>query len=168
VRLYLPHHQSSRDTRRAKPERAEPGPANQTESGSEDSGTPDVGADRTVLLIEDEIPVRALAAEALRDLGYRVMEAVDGPEALRLLGEDGAQIDLLVSDVGLPHGLNGRQVAEIARERRPNLPVLFVTGYAGSVLQDQLAPGMEVIDKPFALGVLTAKIAAMLEPKSPS
>jgi CheY-like chemotaxis protein len=91
-----------------------------------------------------------------------VLEAADGPAALRLLGV-GSRVDLLVTDVGLPGGLNGRQVADAARERRPGLPVLFITGYAGSILKDQLAPGMEVIGKPFALDILVTKVRAMLE-----
>lgn len=68
-----------------------------------------------------------------------------------------------MTDVGLPGGLNGRQVADAARERRPGLPVLFITGYAGSALEGLLAPGMEVIGKPFALDALAARVRAMLE-----
>jgi len=116
-----------------------------------------------VLLVEDEEGVRAMAAEYLRDLGYTVLEAGDGPAALRLL-RLGSRVDLLVTDVGLPGGMNGRQIADAARERRPGLLVLFITGYAGIVLDGQLAPGMEVIGKPFALDVLVAKMRAMLEP----
>jgi len=74
-----------------------------------------------------------------------------------------ARVDMLVTDVGLPGGMNGRQVADAAREGRPGLPALFITGYAGRALEGQLAPGMEVIGKPFALDALTAKVRAMLE-----
>jgi CheY-like chemotaxis protein len=115
-----------------------------------------------VLLVEDEADVRATAAELLRELGYRVLEAKDGPTALVLLAGS-AHTDLLVTDVGLPNGLNGRQVADAARERWLDLPVLFITGYAGSVLKDELAPDMEVIRKPFTLDVLAARIGAMLK-----
>ena len=120
-------------------------------------------AGETILLVEDEAEMRAMAAEQLRELGYRVWEAADGPEALRVLyGSRSAQVDALVTDVGLPNGLNGRQLAEMARERCPGLPVLFITGYAGDVLEEQLAPGMAVIGKPFALNVLAAKLRAMV------
>ena len=86
-----------------------------------------------------------------------VLEARDGTEALRLLAS--ARPDLLVTDVGLPHGMNGRQVAEAARERVPGLPVLFITGYAGA----SLPPGVEVIGKPFELDTLARRIQALLE-----
>ncbi len=115
-----------------------------------------------MLLVEDEAQVRELAAERLRELGYRVLEAADGPAALRQL-HLASRVDLLVTDVGLPGGLNGRQVAEAIRERRPGLPVLFITGYAGDILEGQLAPGMTVIGKPFTLDVLAVRVRAMLE-----
>jgi CheY-like chemotaxis protein len=114
------------------------------------------------LLVEDEVAVRVITSEWLRDLGYHMLEAEDGPTALGMLNSTN-HLDLLVTDVGLPNGLNGRQVADAARERRPGLPVLFITGYAGSVLENQLEPGMQVIRKPFALDELAARIAAMLE-----
>jgi CheY-like chemotaxis protein len=119
-------------------------------------------ANETLVLVEDEAGVRAIAVEFLVELGYRVLEAEDGSTALALLAGAG-QVDLLVTDVGLPNGLNGRQVAEAAREERPDLPILFITGYVGSDLADDLAPGMEVIGKPFTLDVFAARIAAMLE-----
>ena len=115
-----------------------------------------------VLVVEDEGNVRALVAEALREQGHKVLEAVDGPSGLRM-ALSGDRVDLLVTDVGLP-GLNGRQLADAARERTPGLPVLFITGYAGHALEGQLDPGMQVIGKPFALTALMAKIRAMLEP----
>ena len=111
-----------------------------------------------MLLVEDEPEVRAVAAEHLRDLGYEVIEAEDGSAALRLL-RAAPRLDVLVTDVGLPAGLNGRQVADAAREVRPDLPVLFITGYAGDALEDRLAPGMEVIGKPFTLDALAARVA---------
>ena len=120
------------------------------------------GAGETVLLVEDEDGVRAVVAEHLREFGYTVLDVSDGAAALRLL-RLGARTDVLVTDVGLPGGLNGRQVADAARERRPGLPVLFITGYADGALDHQLAPGMEVIGKPFALDALAARVRAMLE-----
>ncbi len=106
--------------------------------------------------------MRAVAAERLRELGYRVLEAKDGPAALRVL-RSGTHVDVLVTDVGLPNGLNGRQVAEKARECRPDLPVLLITGYAGSALDNQLAPEMVVIAKPFALDALAEEIRTVLQ-----
>ncbi|MFL5254823.1 MAG: response regulator, partial [Rhodopila sp.] len=86
-----------------------------------------------------------------------VLEAADGPAALRHL-DGGARLDMLVTDVGLPNGLNGRQVAEAVRERCPGIPVLFITGYAGM----ELPPGSEVMDKPFNLDTLARRVQAAL------
>ncbi len=149
VRLYLPRHADA-DEPETKAAGSGQGAASQS------------GAGEAVLLVEDETNVRMVAAEALRDFGYRVLEAADGPAALHVL-HSAVRVDLMVTDVGLPGGLNGRQVADAARERRPVLPVLFITGYAGPALEGQLAPGMEVIGKPFALDVLAARVRAMLE-----
>jgi CheY-like chemotaxis protein len=110
------------------------------------------GLRRTILLVDDEDAVRRPAADRLRELGHAVREARDGPEALRILAS--ARPDLLVIDVGLPHGMNGRQLAEAARERMPGLPVLFITGYAGT----SLPPGAAVIGKPFELDTLARRI----------
>jgi CheY-like chemotaxis protein len=123
----------------------------------------------TVLLVEDEAAVRGFAAEALRDLGYRVLEAGDGPAGLaalrKALGETlGKGVDLLVTDVGLPNGLNGRQLADAARALVPDLPVLLITGYAGDAIsgQGRLAPGMEVLRKPFDLDTLATRVQAII------
>ena len=120
-----------------------------------------VGSRGTVLLVDDEDAARGPAADRLRELGHAVLEARDGPEALRVLAA--ARPDLLVTDVGLPHGLNGRQLAEAARERMPGLPVLFITGYAGT----SLPPGVEVIGKPFELDALARRVQALLEAGRP-
>lgn len=113
----------------------------------------------TVLVIDDEALVRMLIVDALEDLGYRTLEAGDGPEGLKVLRSD-ERIDLLITDVGLPNGMNGRQVADAARELRPGLKVLFVTGYAEtSVLSHgTLDPGMEVVTKPFDINALAKRI----------
>ena len=147
VRLHLPRHQ---DPRRSGDE-----PARRSEPKAASAGD-------TVLLVEDEGEVRVIAAEYLRDLGYTVLEVANGSEALRLL-RSGTRVDVLVTDVGLPGELNGRQVADAARECRPGLPVLFITGYADGALDSQLAPGMQVIGKPFALDALASRVKAMLE-----
>jgi CheY-like chemotaxis protein len=119
----------------------------------------------TVLVVEDETDVREMIAKALRDLGCSVLEAEDGPAGLRIV-QSHEPVDLLVTDVGLP-GLNGRQLADAARERRPGLPVMLITGYAGKALDDAaLAPGMEVLRKPFALDALTARVCTLLRTRS--
>jgi len=87
--------------------------------------------------------------------------AVERASALTFLAAP-VRIDLLVTDLGLPNGSNGRLVADAARERRPDLPVLFITGYAGSALERQLAPGMQVIGKPFMLETLAAQVGALI------
>jgi CheY-like chemotaxis protein len=119
-------------------------------------------AGETVLVIEDEESVRELVIEVLNDLGYRALEASDGPAGLRILQSD-ERIDLLVSDIGLP-GMNGRQVADAAREHRPDLKVLFITGYAenAAMANGFLAPGMEMVTKPFAVDALAARIRDMI------
>ena len=105
----------------------------------------------TVLVVDDEPTVRMLVTEVLEDLGYIAIEAADGPAGLQPLQSD-ARIDLLVTDVGLPGGMNGRQMADTARAIRPDLKVLFTTGYAESAVlgHGHLDPGMRVLVKPFA------------------
>jgi DNA-binding response OmpR family regulator len=98
----------------------------------------------------------------LGEQGYQTLEAVDGPTGLQVL-RSARRIDLLVTDVGLP-GINGRQLADQAREMRPTLKVLFITGYAESVAiaDGFLQPGMEMITKPFDLGNLSRRVRAMV------
>jgi len=119
-------------------------------------------AGETVLVVEDEPVVRSVVVEMLQDEGYRVLEAVDGPSGLAALRNEPV-IDLLVTDVGLP-GMNGRQLADQARETRPDLKILFITGYAESVAMAEgfLLPGMEMITKPFDLDVLSRRIRTMV------
>ncbi len=125
---------------------------------------PDAGRGETVLVIDDEPIVRMLILEVLEEAGYACLEADDGPAGLAIL-EAQPHIDLLITDVGLPGGMNGRQVADAARTANPDLKVLFVTGYAenAAVREGRLEPGMEVITKPFALAALAAKVREMIE-----
>ncbi|GEO14808.1 PAS domain-containing protein [Microvirga aerophila] len=120
-------------------------------------------AGETVLVVEDEPVVRGLILEVLGDLGYRALEADDGPSGLSVL-ESKQRIDLLVTDVGLP-GLNGRQLADHARLLRPNLRVLFITGYAekAAISSGFLEAGMEMITKPFAVDDLASRIRHIIE-----
>jgi CheY-like chemotaxis protein len=114
-----------------------------------------------LLLVEDELIVREIAAAYLTKRGYEVKEAEDAPAALALFKESPA-FDLLITDVGLPNGMNGRQLADVIRESAPALPVLFITGYAGAAGLDELDAGMQLLAKPFTLPVLTAQVEAIL------
>ena len=119
----------------------------------------------TVLVVEDEAAISTLIAETLGDIGVRVLGATDGSTALRHLFGTGA-IDMLVTDVGLPGPLNGRQLADAARARRPGLPILFITGYAHHAalgIDAALEPGMELMVKPFALDALAEKVRRVME-----
>jgi PAS domain S-box-containing protein len=110
----------------------------------------------TLLLVEDEQDVRELTAEFLRERGYRVLEAESGPAALRLM-QAGVRIDLLISDLGLPGGMTGRQLVDVARQRYPGVPAILITGIAGAVP----AEGEDIIGKPFA----AASLAEMVDSK---
>jgi CheY-like chemotaxis protein len=148
VRIYLPCH------------RGEPaGEAVRTELAD----APRAQAGQTVLVVDDEPTVRMLVTEVLEDLGYAAIEAADGVTGLKVLQSD-VRVDLLVTDVGLPGGLNGRQMADAARQVRPGLNVLFITGYAenAAIGSGHLEPGMHVLTKPFAMEVLAARISAII------
>jgi PAS domain S-box-containing protein len=134
------------------------------ERGDDELPIQEVGAGETVLVIDDEPTVRMLIVEVVEEAGYTAIEAEDGPAGLRILNSD-ACVDLLITDVGLPGGMNGRQVADAARQSRPELKVLFVTGFAenAAVGNGHLEPGMEVITKPFVMTELANKISAMIE-----
>ena len=120
------------------------------------------GKNNIVLVVEDEDIVRLLVVEVLHDLGYRALEASDGPAAVRIL-QSSQRIDLLITDIGLPD-LNGRQVVELARAGRSNLKVLYMTGYAESAASSEfLAQGMHIISKPFTIDKLAAKITDVIQ-----
>ena len=148
-RLYLPRHRGKVAVTEVAADEAEPFER--------------AAAGETVLVVDDEPAVRMLITDTLEELGYAALEAVDGPSGLKVLQSD-QRIDLLVTDVGLP-GLNGRQLADAAREVRPGLKVLFITGYAGNAAigNGVLDPGMEMLTKPFAMDGLAAKIREMIE-----
>ena len=148
VKLYLPRHRSAAEAADIAAAPPEPATANEGE---------------TILVVEDEGLVRMLMVQALEDKGYRVIEAHEAQGALRILESD-MKVDLLATDVGLP-GMNGRQLAETARALRPDLSVLFLTGYAhNAALGDEpLGPRTHLISKPFAVKTLLTKIRTMLE-----
>src|ERR1019366_6322838 len=127
------------------------------------SAIPGGAPHETIRVVEDDDGVRAYSTHILRDLGYRVLEAADGPAALKQLDE-GSHVSLLFTDVGLP-GLSGRQLAEEVARRRPDLPVLFATGYARDVIvgQGRLGPGVAVLVKPFTCQALGTKVRDVLD-----
>jgi PAS domain S-box-containing protein len=150
-KIYLPRHRGATEDADGEPCENQAG-ALRAEDGE------------TVLVVDDEATVRMLVTETLEDLGYAAIEANDGPSGLAILQSD-ARIDLLITDVGLP-GLNGRQLADAARIKRPHLKILFMTGYAHNAAIGQgaaLDAGMEIMTKPFALDDLAKKIRDMIE-----
>jgi len=148
VCLYLPRHL---------------GEAEAAERPAELADAPRAEAGQTVLVVDDEPTVRMLVAEVLEDLGYTAIEAADGAAGLKVLRSD-VRVDLLVTDVGLPGGMNGRQVADAARVTRPELKVLFITGYAENAVlsHGHLDPGMHVLIKPFLLEALASRIKELI------
>jgi PAS domain S-box-containing protein len=124
---------------------------------------PSVTPGETILVVDDEPTIRMLVAEVIHDLGCTAIEAADGVAALKIL-ESKVHIDLIVTDVGLPNGVNGRQLADAARALRPELKVLFITGYAENAVfsHGHVQPGLEVLTKPFAIDVLKNRIAALI------
>ena len=116
-----------------------------------------------MLVVDDEPSIRMLIGDVLTDLGYAVVEMEDGATGLKVLRSQ-TRVDLLVTDMMLPGGMNGRQLAEAARTARPGLPVLFITGYAENSLlgTGQLEPGMQVVTKPFTLNALVRRIKDLL------
>lgn len=120
-------------------------------------------ADETVLVVDDEPTVLMLVTDVLEDLGYRVMQVPNGLAGLEVLNSD-TRVDLLVTDVGLPGGMNGRQLADAGRVKRPTLPVLFITGYAEQTLFDaaNAERDMAVLTKPFAVATLASRIRQLL------
>ncbi len=149
VRLYLPRHEG------AVPE--------QTLSVA--AGPREAEAGASVLVVDDEPSVRLVIGDALSELGYRCVEAEDGPSAVALLQSD-ARIDLLITDVGLPNGLNGRQIADAGRRARPGLPILFITGYAetAALTPGRVEPGMGMLTKPFLVDDLLRQVGQLLDP----
>ncbi|WP_184719149.1 PAS domain-containing protein [Caulobacter sp.] len=146
IRLFLPRHRGELEQQPA-----------------DGQGAIHAGSGETVLVVEDDPAVRLLVVQVLEELGYNAIETESGRDATPVL-QSGRAIDLMVSDVGLP-GLNGRQLAEIAREGCPELPILFMTGYAEQAA-DQAAfldDGMEIITKPFAIDQLARRIGEILE-----
>jgi CheY-like chemotaxis protein len=135
------------------------GAASDREAPEEGVESVEAGYGETILVVDDEPTVRLLMVDVLQEAGYRVLDAIDGPGGLKILQSD-TRVDLLLTDVGLPGGMNGRQVADAGRALRPNLKVLFITGYAENAVigHGRLEPGMQVITKPFAIDALANRV----------
>jgi PAS domain S-box-containing protein len=146
--LYLPRHH---------------GEAEDVESPPDLASAPRAEQGETVLIVDDEPSIRMLVTEVLEDLGYTAIEAADAPSGLRVLQSD-VRIDLLVTDVGLPGGMNGRQMADAGRVNRRGLKVLFITGYAenAAVGNGHLEHGMQVLTKPFEMETLASRIKELI------
>jgi PAS domain S-box-containing protein len=125
---------------------------------------PAYGGDETILVVEDHEDLRAYSCGVLRDLGYHVLEAGTGRSALEML-QASDKVDLLFTDVVLPDGMDGRQLADEAKRRRPGLKVLFTTGYTRNAIvhNGRLDPGVELIGKPFTFDELATKVRAILD-----
>ena len=149
VKIYLPRHR---------------GAAGETEAVEPREVAPRAHAGETVLVVDDEPTIRMLVADTLADLGYQAIEAADAASGLKVLESD-VKIDLLITDVGLPGGMNGKQMVDAARLKRPQLKVLFITGYAenATISNGHLAPGMHVLSKPFPMEKLAARIRTIIE-----
>jgi PAS domain S-box-containing protein len=149
MRIYLPQYAGLAEHRADQPEHGEP---------------PRAETGQTVLVVDDEASVRMLVTEVLAELGYTIVEAGDGPSGLRVLQSD-LRIDLLVTDVGLPGGMNGRQMADAARQVRPDLKILFITGYVDNAeirSGGSMDRGMHILTKPFTMETLASRIKAII------
>jgi PAS domain S-box-containing protein len=149
VRIYLPRRRGKASEETARKERVAP---------------PRAASGQTVLIVDDEPTVRMLVGDTLAELGYQAIEVGDAASGLNVLESD-ARIDLLITDVGLPGGMNGKQMADVARRRRPDLKVLFITGYAenAALANGELEPGTHIISKPFAIDRLASRIKAVID-----
>ncbi|MGI2032169.1 response regulator [Rhizobium panacihumi] len=129
----------------------------------DETPVPVASGQNLILVVDDEPLVRMVAVEILQDLGYSVLEAEDGPSALKILNTR-PDIDLLITDVGMPNGMNGRQLADAARVERPDLNVLFVTGYAENAVLNHghLERGMQVMTKPFVADALGRRVKELI------
>ena len=151
VRLYLPRHAGTPEI-------------NDSDTSAAEGSRARAG--ETVLVVDDEPTVRMLITEVLDDLGYAAIEAADGHGAIDILRSN-RRIDLLITDVGLPGGLNGRQVADAGRTVRPELKVIFITGFAEHAVfhNAPIGAGMHIMTKPFAMDTLAARIREIITSK---
>jgi CheY-like chemotaxis protein len=152
VKIYLPRHHGKEDLMDA--------------SVKSSDGTQSLGAE-TILVVEDDEALRLYTVEILTDLGYSVLAAANGAAALEIIGR-GHAIDLMFTDIVMPGGMNGRQLAEQAIRQRPDLKILFTTGYTANAIvhHGRLDPDVELISKPFTYESLGRKIRTLLDAKA--
>ena len=148
VRIYLPRWKGPAEALEPQPSVKEP-PAREG---------------KTILVVDDEPSVRMFISEALKEFGYEIVEASNAASGLNLL-DSNAQFDLLITDVGLPGGMNGRQLADAAHRTRPQLPVLFVTGYAekSALEKNKLGTGLHFLHKPFSVELLASRVREVIQ-----
>jgi len=146
--LYLPRHYGASD---------------EVEQTAEERTVKRPGSGETVLVVDDEPSVRMLIVEVLEELGYLAIEAGEGPAALKLL-QSVPRVDLLITDLALPGGVDGRELADRARTLKSGIRVLFITGYAENAVisNGQLEPGVQLLHKPFSIQVLASRIKDIL------
>ena len=149
VKIYLPRHVGKTEAQEVDADTAE---------------LPRAEEGETVLVVDDEPTIRMLIGDTLSELGYRAIEVADAASGLEVLDSD-VKIDLLITDVGLPAGMNGKEMADAARAKRPRLKVLFITGYAenAAITNGHLEPGMDVMSKPFSMEKLAARIRSIIQ-----
>jgi CheY-like chemotaxis protein len=149
VKIYLPRHVGKSEEQGVEAQAAE---------------LPRGGEGETVLVVDDEPTIRMLIGDTLSELGYRAIEVADAASGLKVLESD-VDIDLLITDVGLPGGMDGKEMADAARAKRRRIKVLFITGYAenAAITNGRLEPGMEVMSKPFSMDKLAARIRSIIE-----
>jgi PAS domain S-box-containing protein len=149
VKVYLPRHLGNLEEQTDDAQSAE---------------RPRAGEGETVLVVDDEPTIRMLIGDTLSELGYQGIEVADAASGLKVLDSD-VKIDLLITDVGLPGGMSGKDMADAARAKRPSLKVLFITGYAenAAITNGHLEPGMEVMSKPFSMDKLANRIRSIIE-----
>jgi CheY-like chemotaxis protein len=125
------------------------------------------GSGETVLVVDDEDSVRMLLHESLTELGYDILQVENAAAGLKIL-QSNIKVDLLITDVGLPGGMNGRQLADAALVTRPDLKVLFITGYAEktALSEQDMKPGMHILTKPFSLGTLSERVSAIIRARA--
>jgi PAS domain S-box-containing protein len=152
LKIYLPRYLGAEELKEVR------------EGDAESNGA--IGAE-TILVAEDDEALRSFTAEILGELGYRVLDAANGPKALEIV-DRGEQIDLLFTDVVMRGGINGRELANEAKRRRPDLKVLFTTGYTRNAIihHGRLDPGVNLIGKPYTVTELAARIRALLDERA--
>jgi CheY-like chemotaxis protein len=144
------------------------GPEDQAEEPDQSSDAAGAICAECILVVEDDDALRLYTVEMLSDLGYSVLTAANGPAALDII-DRGYSVDLLFTDIVMPGGMNGRQLADEAVRRRPGLKVLFTTGYSRNAIvhHGRLDPGVQLISKPFSFEQLGTKVRALLDPGRP-